>query len=126
MGGRLGDGHVKNARRAYRKYKGYGNDSRQTGPLPSRYLHNDPDDRFAFSLIMRTRRPSRRTVSALGEGRRALVFRPFRHSVRCCHAHTESEVRSRLPPNYEHNTLRPDEAAVTFCGPESGHRKSLF
>src|SRR5262249_39723663 len=29
---------------------GYGNDSRQTGPLPSRFLHNDPNDRFAFWL----------------------------------------------------------------------------
>ena len=32
-----------------RQGKGYGNDSRQTGPLSSRILHNDAAGRFAFT-----------------------------------------------------------------------------
>src|SRR5262249_6146261 len=35
---------------------GYGNDSRQNGPLPSRFLHNDTTGRFAFYVETRTQR----------------------------------------------------------------------
>jgi hypothetical protein len=38
-----------------RPYGGYGNDSRQNGPLSLRILHIARGSEFAFSLIMRTR-----------------------------------------------------------------------
>lgn len=56
---------------------GYGNDSRQNGPLSSRFLHNDRAGWFAFSLILRTRRPSQQAHSAPGDRQRAPRFRPF-------------------------------------------------
>src|SRR4051794_39145565 len=94
------------------------------GHWPFGPLRQGGDDEFAFSLIMRIRRPPRRTVTAPGERRKALLFRPFRHSVSRRHAHAEGEVRSRLPPGCEHTILGPDEAAVPFCAPEAGHRKA--
>jgi hypothetical protein len=42
---------------------GYGNDSRRTGPLPSRFLHNDAAGRFAFSVETRPQRLRRRGIT---------------------------------------------------------------
>ena len=48
--------------RAVRRNLGYGNDSRQTGPLSSRFLHNAAAGRFAFYVQTRPQpRPQRPT-----------------------------------------------------------------
>ena len=104
---------------------GYGNDSRQNGPLALVPLRHGVEDEFAFSLIMRTRRPSQRDHSALGEGNRACVFRPFRHSVARRHAHAESEVSSRLPTICERDALGLDDSRHVAARPEPTSRNAV-
>ena len=59
---------------------GYGNDSRQTGPLSSRIHHNDAAGRFAFPLRTRTRlSPSRMAEDPARHGGRPVI--PARSAV---------------------------------------------
>src|SRR5262249_10830085 len=51
-------------KRPVRRRPGYGNDSRQNGPLPSRSLHIARGAEFAFSVETRLERPTRRRVTS--------------------------------------------------------------
>ena len=97
---------------------GYGNDSRQTGPLSSRFLLIPCPTGFAFSLISRTRCPSLWADPALRVDQRALLFRPSRRSLTRRHARAEGEVRSRWPTDCEHDALGLDGVPVIAAEPE--------
>jgi len=116
QGGAPGPGGPGGGRVEHRT--GYGNDSRQTGPLSSRFLLIPCPTGFAFSLISRTRCPSLWADPALRVDQRALLFRPSRRSLTRRHARAEGEVRSRWPTDCEHDALGLDGVPVIAAEPE--------
>ena len=77
---------------------GYGNDSRQTGPLSSRILHTTYESEFAFCVIRRTRRLRGRGAAAPRISRKAGFFRVFcRLPVICLFSRKANRVRGCRP-----------------------------
>jgi pimeloyl-ACP methyl ester carboxylesterase len=84
---------------------GYGNDSRQNGPLSSRVLHNACPTGFAFSVKTRTRRLRGRGSLVPGIHHKTSIDNVFCRLAASCFVRAESEPGSGWPIDCELRTL---------------------